>query len=229
MGRITQGILGGFSGKVGDFVGASWRGINYMRAFPQHIHNPQSEKQVAQRTKFKVTIQFLRPLNDFLRTGFKMYAQNRSPLNAATSYTLTNAIKGTSSLNYAVDQTKVLVSRGELTPAANAEANTGPNDFQVNFHWSNNSGTGSATSTDKALLLLLNPAKAEAFSVTDGNPRSEEGQEIFAPADWLGDAVYAYLGFISQNGTEVANSVYLGTCEIRKSSTCGKHQYHKNS
>ena len=31
MGTIKQGILGGFSGKVGTVVGSSWKGISYMR------------------------------------------------------------------------------------------------------------------------------------------------------------------------------------------------------
>ena len=31
MGKIKQGILGGFRGKVGTVIGASWNGISYMR------------------------------------------------------------------------------------------------------------------------------------------------------------------------------------------------------
>jgi hypothetical protein len=30
MGTIKQGILGGFSGKVGTVVGGTWKGIHYM-------------------------------------------------------------------------------------------------------------------------------------------------------------------------------------------------------
>ena len=31
MGTIKQGILGGFSGKVGSVIGGIWKGISYMR------------------------------------------------------------------------------------------------------------------------------------------------------------------------------------------------------
>ena len=31
MGKINQGILGGVSGTVGSVVGASWKGISYLR------------------------------------------------------------------------------------------------------------------------------------------------------------------------------------------------------
>ena len=30
MGKISQGVLGGFSGKVGNVVGGTWKGIGYM-------------------------------------------------------------------------------------------------------------------------------------------------------------------------------------------------------
>ena len=32
MGRISKGILGGFSGTVGTVVGGNWKGIDYMRS-----------------------------------------------------------------------------------------------------------------------------------------------------------------------------------------------------
>jgi hypothetical protein len=35
MGIIKQGILGGFSGKVGNVVGGTWKGIDYMRVLPK--------------------------------------------------------------------------------------------------------------------------------------------------------------------------------------------------
>lgn len=31
MGKIRQGILGGFNGTVGTVVGGSWKGMAYMR------------------------------------------------------------------------------------------------------------------------------------------------------------------------------------------------------
>jgi hypothetical protein len=39
-------------------------------------------------------------------------------------------------------------------------------------------------------------------------------QNIIIPADWMGEDVEAYIGFISENGKEVANSVYLGTITV---------------
>jgi hypothetical protein len=39
-------------------------------------------------------------------------------------------------------------------------------------------------------------------------------QDIIVPADWVGEDVETFLGFISEDGKEVANSVYLGTITV---------------
>lgn len=52
MGKIKQGILGGFNGKVGAVIGSSWRGKSVMRGIAQSIKNPKTPKQVAQRNFF---------------------------------------------------------------------------------------------------------------------------------------------------------------------------------
>ena len=53
MGKIKQGILGGFKGKVGTVIGASWNGIAYMKGLPQSQKDPQTAAQMRQRTFFR--------------------------------------------------------------------------------------------------------------------------------------------------------------------------------
>ena len=179
-----------------------------MRSIPQHVKNPRTEGQVSQRSKFALALNFLKPITGFLRTGWKFYAHRQSPFNAAMSYTLANAITGTSP-DYAIDPSKVLVSRGSLAPAAGASA-TPIGGGTITFAWEDNSGVGSAKQTDRALIAVVNPAKSEAVFDTAGAERTDITQDIIAPADWIGDEVEAYIGFISEDKKEVANSVYLG-------------------
>jgi hypothetical protein len=211
MGKIKKGILGGFSGKVGTVVGASWKGIAYMRSLPQKVKNPRTTGQRSQRSKFSLALKLLQPLTAFLRTGWKLYAHKQSPFNAAMSYTLANAVTGTYP-NYAIDNSKVLVSRGALTPAANGAAATAGGNIVIT--WDNNSGTGSAKATDKSLVAVLNPTKSEAITNDGGVARTAGTQTVVLPADWSGDSVVVYLGFVSDDSKEVANSVYLGSITI---------------
>lgn len=53
MGKIKQGILGGFKGKVGTVIGASWNGIAYMKGLPQSQKDPKTAAQIAQRNYFR--------------------------------------------------------------------------------------------------------------------------------------------------------------------------------
>jgi len=212
MGKINLGILGSFSGKVGNVVGGNWKGISYMRAKATSVSNPRTDGQVNQRTKFALVLAILKPITGFLRVGYKKYAIKQTAFNAAMSYILNNAVTGSSSADYSVDLAKVLVSRGNLTGAVNGVA-TSANGV-VTLNWADNSGSGNATATDKALIVVLNPTRAESVFDTGGNQRVAGTEDITVPADWVGESVEVFLGFITEDGKDVANSSYLGSVVV---------------
>lgn len=53
MARLDQGLLGGYSGKLGTTVGASWKGINVVRTYQPTVANPNTQKQRNQRDIFR--------------------------------------------------------------------------------------------------------------------------------------------------------------------------------
>ncbi|MBI9069834.1 MAG: hypothetical protein JEZ09_21250 [Salinivirgaceae bacterium] len=212
MGKINQGILGGFSGKVGNVIGGNWKGIDYMRVKPASVANPQTEGQVDQRAKFSTVLRFLQPMTDFVRVGFKLYATKMTQFNSAMSFNLKNAITGTYP-NFSIDFSKALVSRGALTGAtgANAESNSSE---EVEFTWSDNSSSGNANANDKAILLVYNADKNMAIYDTAGAIRSTGVQTLILPAKFSGEDVEAFIGFISDDGKEVSNSAYVGSVTV---------------
>jgi len=210
MGKINQGILGGFSGKVGTVVGGNWKGINYMRVLTKPT-NPNSEKQVNQRTKFSLVMSFLKPLTPFLRVGYKLFTAKQTAFNAAMSQVLTNAVVGEAP-NSVIDFTSVQVSRGTLTPAQGAAASY--DSGEISITWIDNSGATMANATDRALVVVYNDTKTDAVYEVAGVTRPTALQAIPLPAEWIGDSVSVYLGFITEDGKNVANSVYVGAVEI---------------
>ena len=91
MGVIKQGILGGFSGKVANIIGSSWKGIAYMKAMPLSVANPRTAKQVAHRNKFSNVVEFatkilsnlIKPLNDRFAvkmSGYNLFVQRNIEL-----------------------------------------------------------------------------------------------------------------------------------------------------
>ena len=159
MGKIKQGAFGGFTGKVGNLVGCTWKGIPYMRTRPANMTNPRTEKQQGQRSKFQVALNFLRTITPFLRIGYREFAERQTAFNAAMSYVMKNALAD-SEQGLVIDYNKVLVSHGSLTQASNATVST--EDSKALFTWEDNSEQGNAMTTDAAMLLVYNKEKTVA-------------------------------------------------------------------
>jgi len=209
MGKIAQGILGGLSGKVGNVIGGSWKGIDYIRIKPSSVANPRTEGQVNQRNRFTVTLEFLQAIKPFIKQGYKSLAIKKTEFNAAMSYILNNAVTGTAP-NFNVDYNDALVSRGGLSGVLNGTTDL-TNPGEVTFDWDDNSAEGNANTTDKAMLLVYNPSKKESISVVDGNVRTAETQTVVIPNTYSGDTVELFAAFITADGRQVSNSTYLGS------------------
>ena len=212
MGKIKQGILGGLSGKVGNVIGANWKGIDYLRIKPSSVANPRTPGQVDQRSKFSTVLRFLQPMTDFLKVTFRQYASGMTQFNAAMSYNLNNAVTGVFP-DFAIDYPNALVSRGNLTTPADGAA-TSTTAAELDLTWTDNSGTGSAMATDKALIVAINAVRGEAVFTTAGPARSAGSALLNLPVEYSGENLEVYLGFISEDGSKVSNSVYLGSVSI---------------
>ena len=208
MAKLAEGVLGGFRGKVGTVVGNIWKGIATMRVHVKSISNPKTAKQLEQRAKFALMIEFLKPLTDFVRTTFKHFAIKQTAFNAAVSYNVKNAITGTYPA-YGIDYSKVLVSKGSLPPVLNPEV-TSTTAGQVEFSWQDNTGGPYAKATDKAAILVYNPAKGYSTDLIGGNTRTGGSQSLTLPANWSGDEVQCFIAFANENGSAYSNSAFVG-------------------
>lgn len=212
MGTINQGILGGFSGKVGTVIGGSWKGINYMRGKAASISNPQTEAQLDQRARFGAALKFLQPLTAFLRVGFKNYAVRMTAFNSAMSYNLNNALTGTYP-EYGIDYASALVSRGSLPGALNPEISSTTSNV-IDFAWDDNSTDSNAMGDDKVLLVVYNPPKQQAITVVGGNTRAEGSQSITLPASFAGDEVHCFIAFQNASQSVLSNSLHVGSLVV---------------
>jgi hypothetical protein len=212
MGQIKKGILGGFSGTVGTVIGGQWKGIAYMRSRPQNVKNPRTPAQVKHREKFKMAIEYLRPLAPLIRIGWKDSAKKQTAFSAAVSYFVKNVIGPYWTWDLEADPNKFLISRGTLMPAEQTSTtigyNPGVTDLYVN--WGDNSSVGNALEDDIALIAVVNRNKRESLISYKDYRRDSGFGRFTVPKDWVGDTVYTYVGFVSADGKEVANSVYLG-------------------
>ena len=215
MGTINQGILGGFSGKVGSVVGFRWKSNYYIRAHAAKVSNPRTPRQQEQRGKFATAFGFLKAIKPFIRIGYKEFIREKSAFNAAMSYTLKRAVTANGK-DIAIDFNRALVSMGTLMPAFEGAA-TQSSD-KMSFNWQNNSGMGNAEDTDVAMLLVYNKDREMAVYDTEAALRSDGHAELSLPDNWQDDELVAYLSFCSADGSCVANSIRLSIsiAEIRE-------------
>ena len=209
MGKISQGILGGLSGKVGNVIGGNWKGIDYLRIKPSSVANPRTEGQVNQRNKFTIALEYLQANKDFIKVGYKSFATKKTEFNAAMSYVLNNAVGG-SAPNFTIDYSLALLSRGSLSAPLNASVDLSVAN-QATFNWDDNSTDGNANATDKAMILAYNPSKKESISILGGAVRTATSEVLTLPVSYTGDTIQLFMAFVSENGSTVSNSVYLGS------------------
>jgi hypothetical protein len=212
MAKITESVIGVLKGKIGQVVGFKWKGIPVLRVLSGSVSNPKTDKQLAQRQKFSVTMAFLEPLSEFLKTGFKEFVVHMTGINAAMGYNIKNALTGTYP-NYAIDYPNALVSRGNLAGALNQVA-ASTVEGTVHFTWDDNSGEIGASAYDKTLLVVYNPAQQQAVTVSELAERADDTQTVTVPDSFSGDLVQCYIAFITVDGAMISNSAFAGAVTV---------------
>jgi len=157
-------------------------------------------------------LEFLQPLTEFVKTGFKNYTVKKTGMNSAMSYNIRNAITGVYP-NQAIDYPNALVSRGSL-PAALNQAAASTVAGTVVFTWDDNSDESGASALDKTLLVIYNPVKHQAVAINQLAERADGTQTVTVPASFSGDLVQTYIGFINVKGDEVASSRFAGAVTV---------------
>lgn len=207
MARISKGILGGFSGKVGTVVGFNWRGIDVMRSLPKKGNRIPSSKQIEVQTQFTLTARFLNPIKPILSAHFGQPSAEKSRFNLAFAYHNREAVIGTYP-DYEIDFQKVIITKGELLgleqPVLETQANA-----SLKFTWLNNSGQGQAKATDTLLMVVYNPARELFAYQTQAATRDQTTYLYDLPDHWVGDTVHTWVGMVDAEGKKCSNSVYL--------------------
>ena len=80
MGTLHNGLLGGFSGKVGPVVGVTLRNKTILRSLPQPSNKPRSPKQLGNQSSFGLVSSFLAKYRTFINAYFTPDADGKAPM-----------------------------------------------------------------------------------------------------------------------------------------------------
>lgn len=210
MARLKKGIIDQLSGTIGPVVGATWRGIPYIRTKPKKSNRKRKKKssdaQAATRIRFGLAAKLLRDMRPIVELGFRDEAVEKTGMNAAISYTMKHAITGEFP-DFKIAYDHVLISRGKL-PNIDQVTVVADAPEVIRFNWTNNEGIGKASGEDKVLLVAFS-AEHEAVVYKMGTTRYA-GTEILNMRAFSGRTVHTWISFLSADNRDVANSVYTG-------------------
>lgn len=205
MGKIKQGILGGFSGKVANVVGSSWKGIAVMKSLPLSVANPKTAKQIKYRTRFANAIavaivlltQVIKPLwdrfaqkmsgfNDFIAQNVHLFENSLIPTTPA-DFTIANG---------RMDKTDIATAMG--TSATN-----------VRLTWLDDSDEGYKLEDDTPFAVIFNVVTKKVYYTADPAGRRDDLQiDVAVPSAGQTNDFYAYLAFRRADGSIVSKTSY---------------------
>jgi hypothetical protein len=221
MAIYNKGILGSFTGRLGNVIGTHWKGKAVMKSVPAaSVKRTNSEAQNAQRIRFGIASKLLSTMLPAVEIGWYNSAKSAriTEMNAAMSYTLKNAFEPDDTT---IDYSKVLISKGEMHLPASI-LNISKLNKDVTFEWDWQNFDDHDTS---AMCCLYCP---ELNDTLYGNIKAEENAlTLKVPALWRGHEVHAWIYFATfqfdpitgepeskVNKKMITNSYYCGNAQM---------------
>ncbi|MBR3729551.1 MAG: hypothetical protein IKN08_01390 [Bacteroidales bacterium] len=212
MGKIKQGILGGFKGKVGTVIGASWNGIAYMRGLAQSHKNPKTAAQLQQRTFFKEVQELVGQLSD-----------------EQLAFLFPNSVKGMSRRNLLTKQLSAypieteegkhadladIVSLGNAPTADLPDVSIVASHSAVTISWDADNDWRSQHADEYPTICVFNVTQKKIFLVHSTVTVGASGSQSFSvESDAFGIGSSEFNGFMLSTGATTAPH-FFGTLGV---------------
>jgi hypothetical protein len=214
MGKIKQGILGGFKGKVGTVIGSSWNGISYMRGLAQSHKNPKTAGQTTQRTFFKEVLDIVGQFtNEQLNFLFP---------TAPSGMTRHNALVKQLSAVFAVDGDTKSVDLGNINSLGNAATADLPEvaiaaaGENLTISWDGDGDFRAEHGDEYPTIFVANVTKKKVYLVNSTAALGNSGAQSFnVGLAAYGEAEDTFSGYMMSTGSKIA-LVGFGTMSVAK-------------
>lgn len=191
--------VGSLKGRLAGLVGASWKGIDYVRKMVIP-YNPKSAAQTGTRTVFAKLVAMGRRINSTIlklytvpkpkkMSPFNKFISNNQPLIDSGVYTIAD----------------VIASKGGLFTPPNWSASEGGAVTICSCSWDDDL-QGEALATDKIIIIVYNETKDLYFFETS-KVRSDGSVDVTITGTESGDDVHAWM-FAVQGDVIASDSSY---------------------
>jgi len=207
MGRIKNASIGALSGKVGNLVGSSWKGTDYYRIHNEHIANPRTPKQVAQRERFK-TMSFL---SHKLMTAIIKPVWNKTAVKMTGANSFMQKNMPAIGPDAAIDFSKLILSDGKLdAPIEVNFAKDLSDDGSYVLDWIDNAELYEFDETDFLNIVIFNEADVSVtpFLQLHCGTRKDMLYQ-FIPKGDAGNKLHIYAYFSKADGSNFTESKHF--------------------
>ena len=209
MGKMSNGIVGEVTGRVGNVTTYLRNGENIVRIARTRHDGKATPGRLAQRQKIKVCNDFTRAFSGtgFFNKTFPAYGRGSTGYNRATAAIMNLAITGTYP-GTRLDYKEVLISKGPL-PAPVGATTSADEDGNIVFSWTDNSGNGTAKADDLVILVAYFLELRQAiFSI--GSATRADGNALLKTQVLKGFTAETWVGFLSNDEKNASDSGYSG-------------------
>ncbi|NTE05542.1 hypothetical protein G6M26_25685 [Agrobacterium tumefaciens] len=208
MTKLKNGIFGPISGKLGPVVGATWKGIAYLRLAPNKNKKsvPRSAAQLANQYKFKFLHAFLTPFHPYLINGFKHSAIGKTEINAAFTANY-KAVKGVYP-DFEINYSELSISEGRLANLNNPTTRwISQSAFELSWETGNQI---QAAFNDQLMVVIYCPELKIADGFVGGVKRSSKKYIYTLDEKFIGLDLEVYVCMLALTGKAVSKTAYLG-------------------
>lgn len=121
MAKQTNGLLGGYSGKIGPVVGYHWKGVWCVRSQSRKVNNPRTEAQTVHRAMFREEVRLAGKMRWAVNVGFKVLSDEMDMTAQNLFIKVNQQAFSTVGGRFTVDYKRLQVSAGPVAPVAVSE------------------------------------------------------------------------------------------------------------
>ncbi|MET1056078.1 MAG: DUF6266 family protein [Pedobacter sp.] len=209
---ISRSVLGDYSGTVGTVVLSMYRGIPIMKGRPRPSRKAASPQQLGQREIFKIVTAFFRPEKSVINIGFQQPGRSKhSPMNAAVSYHMKNAIGGAAGNPYLeLSKLRLTQPRNKTQSAWNSKLSVA-GGYTINVDWELNPFPQKCAQTDdKVFIVVYNNTTNRFDPYREHLRRADLSYSHTYPKRYEGNELHFYMFLVSEDGKLVSETEYLG-------------------
>ncbi len=210
MGRVTNSILSGTSGRTGRVVIANVHGVEVSRARPT-TRSSSTGPQNAHRELFRFAVAFLGLYKSFARLYFGKRKGLVTPYNQAQANVMENI--QLSGPDVFINYSQVLISKGSLLEMIPLSIIAGAAQT-ITISWVNNAAPASSNEGDLCSVFVYIPSRRDGQFFNGVATRLSGTATVTMLPLYAGEEAHVWVTFTDAGATVACNSKYMGALRL---------------